>query len=563
MYENFKSEIVTQTSALLGVSADIIEPAIEVPKVATLGDLALTVPRLRLKGNPVQLAQKLASEFAPSATITAATAAGPYVNFRIDRTTLTRSVLQAVHSAGPKYGWTNEGAGKRVIVEYSSPNIAKPFHAGHLRSTIIGNFIYKLYKANGWEAIGMNYLGDWGKQYGLLAIGFERFGSEEQLKADPIKHLYEVYVQINKAAEDDPTIHDAARAYFKQMEDGDKQVLGLWERFRSLSIEKYKDIYAHLGVHFDVYSGESQVGEGMERAMKMLEDAHMLVEDNDAKLIDLTKYKLGNALVQKSDGTSLYLTRDIGAAIERYETYNFDKIIYVIGSAQVNYMRRFFKTLELINLPYADRFQHVSFGQVQGMSTRKGTAVFLEDMLTDSKEKMHEVMCNSKFQDKNVADPEHTAAVLGMSAIVIQDLSAKRIKNYEFDWGRILNFEGDTGPYIQYQHTRMCSLERKAHVGINLDADVSLLTEDVTREIVNMVSQYPDVLALSFKSLEPCNIVQYLLKLSRAVSSAWQTIWVDNQPKELAEARLLMYSSARIVISNGLTLLGLEPIERM
>ncbi|KAJ1739274.1 arginyl-tRNA synthetase [Coemansia sp. RSA 1821] len=563
MYENFKSEIATQISALSGVSTDIIEPAIEVPKVATLGDLALTIPRLRLKGNPVQLAQKLASEFQPSTTITAATAAGPYVNFRIDRTTLTRSVLQAVHTAGSQYGWTNEGAGKRVIVEFSSPNIAKPFHAGHLRSTIIGNFIYKLYKANGWEAISMNYLGDWGKQYGLLAIGFERFGSEEQLVADPIKHLYDVYVKINKAAEEDPTIHDAARTYFKKMEDGDEEVLGLWKRFRSLSIEKYKDIYAHLGVHFDVYSGESQVGEGMERAMKMLEDGNMLVEDKGAKLIDLTKYKLDKAMVQKTDGTTLYLTRDIGAAIERYETYNFDKIIYVVSSQQDHHLKQLFKTIELIELPYAKRFQHINYGLVQGMSTRKGTVVFLEDMLTDSKEKMHDVMRANEDKYKDVVDPEHTAAVLGMSAIVIQDLSAKRIKNYEFDWGRILNFEGDTGPYIQYQHTRMCSLERKAHVGINLDADVSLLTEDATREIVTMISQYPDVLALSFKTLEPCNIVQYLLKLSRAVSSAWQTIKVLNQPKELAEARLLMYASARIVISNGLTLLGLEPIERM
>ncbi|KAJ2842022.1 arginyl-tRNA synthetase, partial [Coemansia brasiliensis] len=302
------------------------------------------------------------------------------------------------------------------------------------------------------------------------------------------------------------------------MEDGDETVLGLWQRFRTLSIEKYKDIYARLGVHFDVYSGESQVGEGMERAMKMLEDSDMLVEDKGAKLIDLTKYKLDKAMVQKTDGTTLYLTRDIGAAIERYDTYNFDKIIYVVSSQQDHHLKQLFKTIDLIELPYANRFQHINYGLVQGMSTRKGTVVFLEDMLTDSKEKMHEVMRANEDKYKDVVDPEHTAAVLGMSAIVIQDLSAKRIKNYEFDWARILNFEGDTGPYIQYQHTRMCSLERKAHVGINPNADVSLLTEDVTREIINMISQYPDVLASSFKTLEPCNVVQYLLKLSRAVS---------------------------------------------
>ncbi|KAJ2498467.1 arginyl-tRNA synthetase [Coemansia sp. RSA 1972] len=585
MYDTFKTAIAMQISALSGVSAEIVEPAVGVSNNMVNGNLTLTVPRLRIKGNPAQIAKTLAEQFQADDMVTGAEAAGPYINFRINRTVLTRSVLQAVHTAGPKYGWTNEGAGKRVIVEFSSPNIAKPFHAGHLRSTIIGNFIYKLHKAHGWDAISMNYLGDWGKQYGLLALGFERFGSEEELVADPIKHLFDVYVKVSAAATEEaeriedmdaeavaagPTIHSHARAYFKSMEDGDEAALALWQRFRTLSIEKYKQIYARLGVHFDVYSGESQVGEGMSRAIQMLTDTGLLIEDKGAKL---------------SDGTTLYLTRDIGAAIERYEKYNFDKIIYVVASEQDHHLKQLFKTVELLGLPYADRFEHINYGLVNGMSTRKGTVVFLEDIMHESKKKMHDVMRNTEAKAKakykananfkakykakaeakykEVTDPDHIADVLGMSAIVTQDMAARRIKNYTFNWGRILNFEGDTGPYLQYAHARLCSLERKAHIKVNPNADVSLLTEEVTFDIINQISLYPDILAASIKSLEPCTVVQYILKLCHSISLAWQTTKVCGEADDVAEARLLMYWSARTVIGNALTLLGLEPVEAM
>ncbi|KAJ2554978.1 arginyl-tRNA synthetase [Coemansia sp. RSA 1933] len=562
MYDDFKKSIAAQLSELSGAPVETITLAIDLPKATTHGDLAIAVPRLRLKGNPVQLAQSYAEQFKTDADVTAVVAAGPYLNFRISRTAFTHKVLASVHAASDKYGWTDDGAGKRVIVEFSSPNIAKPFHAGHLRSTIIGNFIYKLHKAHGWDAISMNYLGDWGKQYGLLAIGFTRFGSEEKLVADPITHLYEVYVAINAAANDDPTIHDEARAYFKKMEDGDEGALALWQRFRDLSIAKYKDTYARLGIHFDVYSGESQVGEGMARAMQMLEDGGLLTENKGAKVLDLEKYKLEKAVVQKSDGTTLYLTRDIGAAIERYEKYKFDKIIYVVSSQQDLHLRQLFKTIELLGLPYADRFQHVNYGLVQGMSTRKGTVVFLDDMLQDSMNNMHRVMRENDAKYKQVDDPEHVADVLGMTAIAVQDMSAKRIKGYDFSWDRILNFEGDTGPYLQYAHARLCSLERNCGP-VNLDADVSLLTEESAREIVTLLSRYPDTLSTAMQTLEPCTIVQYMLKLSHAVSAAWETMLVRNQPKDLADARLLMYSSARIVLGNSLSLLGMEPVQRM
>ncbi|KAJ2557834.1 arginyl-tRNA synthetase [Coemansia sp. RSA 1933] len=562
MYDEFKKLIAAQLSELSGAPAEIITLAIDLPKATTYGDLAIAVPRLRLKGNPVQLAQSYAEQFKTNADVTAVVATGPYLNFRINRTAFTHKVLTAVHAAGDKYGWTDTGAGKRVIIDFSSPNIAKPFHAGHLRSTIIGNFIYKLHKAHGWDAISMNYLGDWGKQYGLLAIGFARFGSEEGLAADPIAHLYEVYVAVNTAAKSDPNIDNEACAYFKKMEDGDEGALALWQRFRELSIAKYRDTYTRLGIHFDVYSGESQVGEGMERAMQMLEDADLLTENKGAKVVDLKKYGLQKASVQTSEGSTLYMTRDIGAAIERYEMYQFDKMYYVVSTEQNRHFKQLFKTIELLGLPYADRLQHVNFGLVEGMSTRNGTAVFLDDMLQESKNRMHHVMRKNDAKYRQVDDPEHVADVLGMSAIIVQDMSAKRINEYDFSWDRILNFKGDTGPYLQYTHARLYSLERNCGP-VNLDADASLLTEESARKVVTLLSHYPAILATAMQTLEPCTIIQYMLKLSHAVSAAWETMLVRNQPKDLADVRLLMYSSARIVLANALTLLGLEPIQRM
>ncbi|KAJ2747836.1 arginyl-tRNA synthetase [Coemansia sp. BCRC 34301] len=563
MFEEFKAAIAAQLATLTGASAEVIASSIEIPKANTHGDLAITAPRLRIKGNPAQQAKEWAEAFKVDNVITNAVPIGPYINFRINREVLARKVFSSVYEAQDKYGWTNEGAGKRVIVEFSSPNIAKPFHAGHLRSTIIGNMICNLYKANGWDVISMNYLGDWGKQYGLLAVGFERYGSEEQLVADPIQHLFEVYVAISKAAEEDATLHDEARSYFKKMEEGDESSLSLWRRFRELSIAKYKDTYARLNVHFDVYSGESQVGDGVSRAITMLEECGLLTESDGAKLLDLEKYKLGKTPVLKKDGTTIYISRDLGAAIERFEKYNFDKIVYVVASQQDNHMKQLFKALELMGLPYADRFQHVSFGMVKGMSTRKGTVVFLDDMLRDSKDNMHSVMRNTPEKYEQVPDPEYTSDVLGISAIVVQDMLAKRIKDYEFDWNRILSFEGATGPYLQYAHARLCSIERKAGVNLNPNADVSLLTGNHAYEIITLIAQYPDILASTLKSLEPTTIVHYMFDLARAVSSALEELKVRDQPTDIAEARLLLFWSARAVLKNALTMIGLEPITRM
>ncbi|CEG70478.1 hypothetical protein RMATCC62417_06369 [Rhizopus microsporus] len=559
----FRNLIAVQIASLGNLEPGFVYQAIDLPRSLENGDLAIALPRLRLKGNPAAIAKEWAETFVTNDYITEVSSTGPFLNFRINKTILTKSTLNMVSQFGHHYGDNKSGDGKTVIVEFSSPNIAKPFHAGHLRSTIIGAFINNIYKANGWKTITMNYLGDWGKQYGLLAVGFAKYGSEEALLKDPIKHLYDVYVQINRDAEAEPTIHDDARAYFKRMEDGDQEALALWKRFRELSIVKYRDIYGRLNINFDIYSGESQVGAGMQRAMQMLHDCNLVQESEGALIIDLEKHKLGKAVVQKKDGTTLYLTRDISAAWERYERFKFDKMIYVVASQQDLHLKQLFKTLELMNFEWAKKLEHVNFGMVLGMSTRKGTVVFLEDILEEAKETMHEVMRRNEAKYAEIEEPDRVADEIGISAVKIQDNAARRIKNYEFNMERMCTFEGDTGPYIQYAHARLYSIERRSGIEINHNADLSLLTEPQAIDLIRTVSQYPDLVKSLLNGYEPCNVVTYAFKLSHDISACFENLWVKGADPAVAEARLLMYWAARTTLGNAMRMLGLRPLERM
>jgi len=490
-----------------------------------------------------------------------------------------------------------------MIVEFSSPNIAKPFHAGHLRSTIIGGFLGNLYEEAGWDVTRMNYLGDWGKQYGLLAVGFDRFGSEEKLEQNPIGHLYDIYVKINAVgseqkaeietlqseikelqSKNEPiadqeaqieklqkeSVDEVARGYFKRMVDGDKEALAIWRKFRDLSIVKYKDTYARLNIHFDDYSGESQVqNESMDKAAEVMSEKKVSENSDGAIIVDLTKYqkKLGKALVKKKDGTSLYLTRDIGAAHERMGKYHFDKMIYVVATQQDLHLQQLFKILEVMGGEYAEvakRCQHINFGMVQGMSTRKGTAKFLDDILRDVGEKMHDVMRSNEGKYEQVTDPEKTADTLGISAVMVQDMSGKRINNYEFDINRMTSFEGDTGPYLQYAHARLCSVARKADLNREdlLSADWSLLSEKHAIDVVRSLAQWPDVFLNTIKTQEPVTVLTYLFKMTHLLSSSYEALNVVRAEPEVKKARGALYDCARQVLNNAMRLLGLSPVER-
>ncbi|KAF9578419.1 hypothetical protein BGW38_005780 [Lunasporangiospora selenospora] len=560
----FKNVISSQLSKIVDVTMKMLYDSLEAPRASENGHIALSVPRLRLKGNPSAIAAEIVEKFQVNDYVTLAKADGPFVNFFLNHIKLSKTVFKKIYDTKQRWGCNNLGDNKKVIVEFSSPNIAKPFHAGHLRSTIIGSFVRNILDANGFDTLSMNYLGDWGKQYGLLAIGFEKYGSEEKLLEDPIKHLFDVYVEINKDAKEDDSVHDQARAYFKKMEDGDKQALSVWERFRDLSIVKYKDIYARLNIAFDVYSGESQVTDGMDRALKMLHEKNLLTESDGALIVDLTKYKLGICVVQKKDGTTLYITRDIGAALERYEKYGFEHMYYIVASQQDLHLKQLFKILELLGFDWANRVTHLNFGMVGGMSTRKGTVVFLEDILEETRDSMHEVMKKNEAKYAQIEKPMEVADNIGISAIMIQDASARRVKNYDFDWKRMFSFEGDTGPYLQYAHARLCSIERKTEMEVNPNADLTLLGDSrAAGDLITMIARYPQVVRDTAKSFEPVTIVSYAMKLSHSVSQALESMYVMGAAKDVAEARLFMYWSARQTLGNAIRLLNLKPQERM
>lgn len=351
------------------------------------------------------------------------------------------------------------------MIDYSSPNIAKPFHAGHLRSTILGNFIKRIHDACGYETIGINYLGDWGKQYGLLAIGFNIFGDEVELKKDPIHHLYQVYVKVNQLAKEDPEIDIQANAYFKKMEQGDKEALSQWKKFRELSIDSYKHIYKRLNINFDVYSGESQTEPYIPYVYDMLKKYNLITISKDgAWTIDLEEFKLGKVIIKRADGTSLYMTRDLASLVLRRKMFGqVKKSVYVVGSEQELYLKQLFKISELIHQhddAWPKELYHANFGRVLGMSTRKGTVVFLQDILDTAKECMIENIKEgnqSKLMDLEQDNTlDSTAENLGSSSVIIQDMLAKRTKNYEFSWDRMTASKGYTGVFLQYTHARMC-----------------------------------------------------------------------------------------------------------
>lgn len=367
-----------------------------------------------------------------------------------------------------------------------------------------------------------------------------------------------------------PTDNEA-RAFFAKMENGDQECLGLWRKFRDLSIEKYKDTYARLNIAYDVYSGESMVAkESMERASKLMTENNVSEESDGAIIVDFTKFgkqfkKLGKAVVQKKDGTTLYLTRDIGAAIERYEKYKFDKMIYVVASQQDLHLAQLFKIIKELGFEWADKMQHINFGMVLGMSTRKGTVVFLDDILQEAKDTMHEVMKKNEVKYAQVEEPEYVADTVGRAGVMIQDMSGKRINNYKFEMDRMTSFEGDTGPYLQYAHARLCSIARKANIPrAELEAaKLEHLTEPQANKLLRALAQYPDVLVNTMKTLEPTTIVTYLFKMTHLLSSSYEVLLVVNEKdREVAAARMALYEAARIVLNNGMRMLGLTPVER-
>lgn len=610
----YRQHIAERLAEVTGIDSLKIYQRLAWTNALDKGDLTLPVPALQIKGKkPDELAAEFAEKFGETDLVQRPVPVQTHLQFYFKPEPLTKLVVERILRNKTTYG-TNGNHGlrdpsdpskgrKKIVVEFSSPNIAKPFHAGHLRSTIIGGFLANLYTILGWEVIKMNYLGDWGKQYGLLANGYKYYGSEEALQKDPINHLFDVYVKINRLvqeqegpinelkekikakkeknedvselqAELDKLVEESedekARKYFKSMEDGDPEALALWRRFRDLSIEKYRQTYARLNIDFDVYSGESQVKpESLKWAYETMEKTGVSEHSEGAVIVDFAKHgakKLGKAIIVRKDGTPLYLTRDIGAIFEREEQFKFDKMIYVVAAQQDLHLAQLFKVVELMGYKdLAAKCQHVNFGMVRGMSTRKGTVKFLDDILSDVADKMHEVMKKNTAKYEQVEDPLATADTLGITAVMVQDMTGKRINGYDFNLEAMTSFEGDTGPYLQYAHARLCSMARKSGFQRSdvESADLSKLTESHAVDLVRLLAQWPDVVLNAARTLEPMTILTYLFRMTHILSSGYDVLKVVGSEPEVGKARMALYEAARQVLFNGMRVLGLNPVDRM
>ncbi|NXD67596.1 SYRM protein, partial [Eolophus roseicapillus] len=566
---SFRRSIASQLSKVLDLPPEnLIKSisAVPVSKKRHVADFQLSIASVTEDSSSDSLAQdlrlqaqKLAERLKCDAVVSEISTGPGTVNFTINRELLVKVILYIEVTLFMK-------------IYYSSPNIAKKFHIGHLRSTIIGNFIANLKVALGHEVIRINYLGDWGMQFGLLGVGFQCFGNKEKLKSSPLQHLFEVYVQINKEANDE-NVKKLAKDFFRKLEEHDEQTLSLWKQFRDFSIDEYIRIYKRLGVHFDEYSGESFYQEKSQEVLKMLEDKGLLQKTTKGTgIVDLSEKKDLSlfSTVVRSDGTSLYITRrflvtsfrDLAAAIDRMNKHSCDTMIYVTDKSQSSHFQHLFQILKLMGYDWAERCQHVSFGLVQGMKTRRGEVVFLEDVLNEVRSRMLRNMASAKTT-KEIEDPIETAEKVGLAALIIQDFRGLLSSDYQFSWDRALQSRGDTGVFLQYTHARLHSLEQMHGNEQLTDVNVACLQEPDAISVLQHLLRYDEVLYQSSQDLQPKHIVSYLLTLSHLAAVAHKTLPVKGSAPQVAQARCCLFQAARSVLANGMKLLGITPVTQM
>lgn len=562
---NYKKIVAEQIAKTVGehLSVDEIVSMIEVPKYANQGDLAF--PAFTLAKVLRKAPQAIAAEIVEAVSdkhIARAEAMGPYANFFLERSAFADEVLKEVLELGELYGDWDYGQGRKVVIDMSSPNIAKPMSMGHLRSTVIGNAIANLEKKVGYEPIRINHLGDWGTQFGKLIEAYKLWGSEELVKADPIAELIKLYVRFHEEAELDPTLDDKGRAWFKKLEDGDAEAVRLWEWFRSESLKEFNRVYDLLGVTFDSYNGEAFYNDKMDVVVDMLEDANLLKVDNGATIVDLEKYDLPPALIKKSDGATLYMTRDLAAANYRKNTYDFAKCIYVVGMEQSNHFKQLKAVLKELNLPWAETIVHIPFGLItlngKKLSTRKGKIILLEGVLKEATE-----LALKQIEAKNpsLENKEAVAHAVGVGAVIFHDLKNDRTNSFDFALEEVVQFEGETGPYVQYTHARAMSILRKANHTVDTQAAFSL-TDDDAWEVLKLIENYPNVVRFAEEKCEPSAIAKYVINLAQAFNKyyAHTKVLVED---EAFNSRIALVQTTASLLKQGLALLGVAAPDEM
>ena len=561
---NHKELIASELAKVIeGLDQETILNLLEQPKSSDLGDIAF--PAFSLAKIERKAPQAIAADIAEkidASHFEKVVATGPYVNFFLDKSQISDQVIKAVIQAGAAYGQQVEGQGANVTIDLSSPNIAKPFSVGHLRSTVIGDAISNIYKKMGYNTIKINHLGDWGKQFGLLMVAYKKWGSKEAVEANPIDELLKLYVRINAEIENDPALDEEGRLWFKKLEDGDPEATELWQWFRDESLVEFNRIYKLLGVEFDSLNGEAFYNDKMDEAVQILEEKGLLKESKGASIVELDDVNLPPAMIKKSDGATLYITRDIATAIYRARTYNFVKNIYAVGQEQSNHFRQLKAVLKKMGFDWSDDMVHVDFGLVtknrQKLSTRKGNIILLEPTLQEAISR-----AKAQIEEKNpdLENKEEVAHAVGVGAVKFYDLKTDRRNGYDFDLEAMVSFEGETGPYVQYAYARIQSILRKANFTPSTDATYSL-SDPESWEIIKLLQDFSRVVKRAAENYDPSLIAKYAINLAQAFNKYYaHTRILDESPER--ESRLALSYSTAVVLKEALRLLGVDAPEKM
>ncbi|HYE81008.1 MAG TPA: arginine--tRNA ligase [Clostridia bacterium] len=562
---DFKVEVAKRISGLVDMELDKIMGLIEIPPQANMGDYAFPCFQLAkvMRKSPNMIAAELSGKVQADSVVEKAEAAGGYLNFFINKGEYIKQIVDEVLTRGEKFGSNEDGKGKNVIVEFSSVNVAKPFHVGHLFNTMLGSALEKVYRHSGYNTIRINHLGDWGTQFGKLISAYKRWVNEEALEKEPINELLRIYVKFHEEAEKDPTLEDEARANFKKLEEGDPEVTREWQKFKDLSLREFSELYKTLNVEFDSYAGESFYSDKMDEVVQMLRDKNLLKDSNGAKIVDLEQFGLPPILILKSDGATIYATRDLAAAIYRKRTYDFYKNIYVVGGTQSLHFNQIFSTLGLMGFEWSKNCVHIGHGLVKfadkKLSTRKGDVVFAKDVINEAVHKTLEVIEN---KNPNLENKEEVARKVGMGAILYTFLKNNREKDVVFTWEDALNFDGDSGPYVQYTYVRGRSILRKAG-NVPETADLSYLSTEDEFQLVKLLGAFKDSVREAVERYEPFVVIRHITEIAKAYNKFYNTHPILNAEENVKDARLQLTKAVGTVIKTGLGLVGIETPENM
>ena len=549
------------------LSREDIELSLEIPKKSNMGDYAFPCFRLAkvFRKAPNIIAQDIKEKIDSKeySVIEKVENVGGYINFFMAQVEYAKNLVETISKEN--FGGSEEGDGKTICIDYSSPNVAKNFHVGHLRTTIIGNSIYKIYSKLGYHVERINHLGDWGTQFGKLIVAYKKWGSQEEVEKNGISELMKIYVKFHEEAEKDPTLEDQAREWFARMEQGNEEALAIWRWFVDISLVEYRRIYQLLGMDFDHFTGESFYRDKTQEVVDMLEEKKLLVLSDGAYIVPLDEYDMAPCLIMKKDGSSIYATRDLAAAIYRKRTYDFDKCLYVTGLEQKLHFAQVFKVLNLMGYDWSENMTHIPYGLVSmeggKLSTRSGNVIYAEEILHESIQKIREII---EEKNPDLPNKDQVARQVGIGAILFNDLYNQRIKDVIFNWDKILNFDGETGPYVQYTYARCASIFRKVgEVVIPEEIDYNVLTDEVTMSLLKDMSRFPQVVKDASEKFEPFLISRFVVSVAQHFNKFYHDCQINVDDENVRNARLKVVKLTMTVIKDALDLLGIECPEQM